>query len=74
MKMEQMRANNEFYVSLGLPEIVSSFKAATTSNTKSKAKKGKEKVAEECDSQYIPENEEEVESDDSDEVHYSINF
>ena len=74
--MEKVRANNEMFAALGLPQIVSSFNASAALNSKSKGKKGKEKEkdVEESDSQYIPENEGEVESDDLSEVHCSNKF
>ncbi|KAL8147286.1 hypothetical protein AgCh_004851 [Apium graveolens] len=65
LKLDKMRANNEVYKSLGLPHIVSTFKDAVESSSKSKGKKGKETTIEEDDSQYVPANEGDVESDDS---------
>ncbi|XP_074369503.1 uncharacterized protein LOC141710913 isoform X1 [Apium graveolens] len=67
LKLDKMRANNEVYKSLGLPQIVSTFKDAVESSSKSKGKKGKETGIEEDDSQYVPANEGDVESDDSSE-------
>ena len=76
LKREKVRANNEIFGAVGLPQIVSSFNASAALNSKSKGKKGKEKEkdVEESDSQYIPENEGEVESDDLSEVHCSNKF
>ncbi|KAL8107573.1 hypothetical protein AgCh_024114 [Apium graveolens] len=68
LKLDKMRANNEVYKSLGLPQIVSTFKDAVESSNKSKGKKGKETAIEEDDSQYVPTNEGDVESDDSSEL------
>ncbi|KAL8102654.1 hypothetical protein AgCh_027251 [Apium graveolens] len=67
LKLDKMRANNEVYKSLGLPRIVSTFKDAVESSSKSKGKKGKDTAIEEDDSQYVLENEGDVESDDSSE-------
>ncbi|KAL8120314.1 hypothetical protein AgCh_017472 [Apium graveolens] len=67
LKLDKMRANNEVYKSLGLPQIVSTFKDAVKSSSKSKGKKGKETTIEEDDSQYVPANEGDIESDDSSE-------
>ncbi|KAL8116807.1 hypothetical protein AgCh_023101 [Apium graveolens] len=64
LKLDKMRANNEVYKSLGLPQIVSTFKDAVESSSKSKGKIGKETTIEEDDSQYVLANEGDVESDD----------
>ncbi|KAL8155783.1 hypothetical protein AgCh_000986 [Apium graveolens] len=69
LKLDKMRANIEVYKSLGLPQIVSTFKNAVESSSKSKGKKGKETAIEEDDSQYVPANKGDVESDDSSEVY-----
>ncbi|KAL8155782.1 hypothetical protein AgCh_000985 [Apium graveolens] len=69
LKLDKMRADIEVYKSLGLPQIVSTFKNAVESSSKSKGKKGKETAVEEDDSQYVPANKGDVESDDSSEVY-----
>ncbi|KAL8092454.1 hypothetical protein AgCh_034657 [Apium graveolens] len=51
LKLDKMMANNEVYKSLGLPQILSTFKDAVKSSSKSKGKKGKETAIEEDDSQ-----------------------
>ncbi|KAL8116810.1 hypothetical protein AgCh_023104 [Apium graveolens] len=67
LKLDKMRANNEVYKSLRLPQIVSTFKDAVESSSKSKGKIGKEAPIEEDDSKYVLANEGDVESDDSSE-------
>ncbi|KAL8090359.1 hypothetical protein AgCh_039726 [Apium graveolens] len=66
LKLDKMRANNEVYKSLRLPQIVSIFKDVVESSSKSKGKKGKETDFEEDDS-YVPANGGDVESDNSSE-------
>ncbi|KAL8092453.1 hypothetical protein AgCh_034656 [Apium graveolens] len=51
LKLDKMMANNEVYKSLGLPQILSTFKDAVKSSIKSKGKKEKETAIEEDDSQ-----------------------
>ncbi|KAL1823783.1 hypothetical protein ACET3Z_010561 [Daucus carota] len=43
LKREKVRANNEIFAAVGLPQIVSSFNASAALNSKSKGKKEKEK-------------------------------
>ncbi|KAK1383501.1 hypothetical protein POM88_021236 [Heracleum sosnowskyi] len=70
-KIHNLEENEKVYRKLGLPSLVSTFKHDVAQNSKGKGKNGKSKKGkdrepdEECDSQYIPENEGDDQSDDS---------
>ncbi|KAK1375346.1 hypothetical protein POM88_031539 [Heracleum sosnowskyi] len=70
-KIHNLEENEKVYRKLGLFSLVSSFKHDVAQNSKWKGKNGKSKKGkdkepdEECDSQYIPKNEGDDQSDDS---------
>lgn len=74
-RIRRMQENAEKCQEFGIPPLVSSLMGDGAENSKGKGKKGKGKNGkelEDCDSQYIPENEGDDQSDGSSEVGLSI--